>query len=58
MGTPVVAGDDASASAGAFLTFWLDLVERSEALLVVGSAELVGELVIANASDVGHSAGG
>lgn len=53
----VVAGDDAGASTRALGALRLDLVESSKAFLIVGGAELVGEVIIANAAKVGDGVG-
>lgn len=52
---PVVAGDKDGARAR--LLACEDLVGRLDALLLVGSAELVGELVVADGTDVGDRVG-
>jgi hypothetical protein len=54
--SPVVAGDDHGASSSGLV---LDnLVGRDDTLLLVGSTELVGEVVLADSSEVGGRASG
>lgn len=55
---PVVACDDAGTGAGAVGTFGLDLVEGCETFLVVGGAQLLSEVIVADATNVRHGVRG